>query len=132
MIYLLDANALHDYLVDAPRMSERVRDIIDDPGQGNLLAIPTIVLVELWDLSRKNRRNPVDFSDVEQAVRRRATLVEDLTRQVVGLLPNLWEDSRDMIILATALDIQARYGEVTIISRDRAMRFNQCIIPCIW
>ena len=132
MIYLLDANALHDFLLDVPGMRQQVRDIINDPGQGNNLAVPTIVLVEMWDLARKNRRNPVDFSQVERVVRSRAVLIEDLTGQIVGLLPDLWADSRDMIILATALDLQARYGEAAIISSDRQMRFDQPLIRCIW
>ena len=132
MIYLLDANALHDYLLGISGMSRGVRSIIDDPGRGNWLAIPTIVLVELWDLDRKNRRSPVSFPAVEREIRRRSIQVEDLTRKVIDQLPDLWEDSRDMIILATALDLQARYGEATIVSSDRNMRFHQTLVPCIW
>ena len=132
MIYLLDANALHDYLLGIPGMRQQVRSIIDDPGRGNRLAIPTIVLVELWDLDRKNRRNPVSFPAVEREIKHRGIQVEDLTRKVVDLLPDLWEDSRDMIIIATALDLHARYGAATIVSSDRKMRFCQSLVPCVW
>ena len=57
MIYLLDASALIRYLAASPSLSPQAKDIIDDPGSGNQLAVPTIALVEAWDVARKQRRD---------------------------------------------------------------------------
>ena len=51
---------------------------------------------------------------------------------VVERLPDEWEDSRDTIMLATALELKAKYGEVTVVSSDRKMRFDQSLVPCLW
>ena len=60
--------------------------------------------------------------------------VEVLNVEVVQLLPDLWEDTRDMIILATALELEARYGQgsVTVISSDEKIRHFQSLVPCVW
>ena len=60
--------------------------------------------------------------------------VEVLKVEVVQLLPDLWEDTRDMIILATALELEARYGQgsVTVISSDERIRHCQSLVPCAW
>ena len=132
MIYLLDASALIRYLTGSPSLSLRAKDIIGRPGAGNQLAIPTIALVEAWDVDRKQRRDFVPFSLIRDSIQSRSMIVEDLTLAIVDRLPDEWEDSHDMIILATALELQARYGEVTIVSSDRKMRFDQTLVPCVW
>ena len=132
MIYLLDASALIRYLAASPSLSPWAKDIIDDPGAGNQLAIPTIALVEVWDVVRKQRRDFFPFSLVRDSIQSRDIIVEDLTLAIINRLPDEWGDSRDMIILATALELQARYGEVAIVSSDRKMRFDQSLVPCVW
>ena len=132
MIYLLDASALIRYLTRSPSLSPLAKDIIDAPGAGNQLAIPTIALVEAWDVARKQRRDFVPFSLIRDSIQSRNMIVEDLTLAIVDRLPNEWEDSHDMIILATALELQTRYGEITVISSDRKMRFDQSLVPCLW
>ena len=132
MIYLLDANALIRYIAVSRLMSQSTRDIIATLGNGDRLAISIIALVEAWDLSRKRRRDYVPFADVLQAVTSLNIMVVDLTMPIIHLLPDEWTDSHDMIILATALYLQERHGDVTIISSDRNMRYNQDLVPCIW
>ena len=53
---------------------------------------------------------------------------------VVQRLPKLWEDSCDMIILATALELEARHGQgsVTVISSDNNIRNRQSLVTCLW
>ena len=48
LIYLLDANAIIRYLAGSPQLSPQVKAIMDDPGDGNRMAVPTIALVEAW------------------------------------------------------------------------------------
>ena len=134
MIYLLDASALLKYLTASPDLTPSTKSIIDDPGTGNRLAVPSICLVEIWDVARKNRRGFSNFYLVTETIRSKGISVEDLNLTVVQLLPDLWEDSRDMIILATALELEARHGPeaVTVISSDENIRNKQGLVPCLW
>ena len=129
MIFLLDANALIRFLSDSPSLPSQVKEIIET-AYG--LAISTIALAELWDMARKQRRDYVPFDEVMQAIADMNIEVIPLTLSTIRLLPDEWTDMHDMIILATALELQARHGEVAIISSDRNMRFNQTVVPCIW
>lgn len=131
MIYLLDASALIRYVSGSSSLSQAAKQIMDSPGQGNRLAVPTIALVEVWDVARKNRRDFVPLHAVTAAIKTKDVLVEDLTLAIVNKLSDVWKDSRDMIILATALDLQSRYGSVTIVSSDEEFR-RQTLVPCVW
>lgn len=134
MIYLLDASALLKYLIASPDLTPLTKSIIDDPGTGNRLAVPSICLVEIWDVARKNRRGFSNFHLVTETIRSKGISVEDLNLTVVQLLPDLWEDSRDMVILATALELEACHGPgaVTVISSDANIRSKQGLVPCLW
>ena len=132
MIYVVDTNALVWYLSQSPRLSVDAKMVLDNPGAGNQLAVPTIVLVEAWDLARKQRREYVSLRQILRVIKSRNILLQELSLDVVNALPDLWDDSRDLIILATALDLQARYGAATIISSDRKIRSDQSLISCIW
>ena len=132
MIFLLDANALIRYLSQSLSMSRLARRAIDELGQGHRLAISTIALVEAWDVARKRRRDYVPFDEVLRAVYALDIMVVPFTLPIILLLPDEWTDYHDMIILVTALYIQEQHGDVTIISSDRNMRFNQDLVPCIW
>ena len=134
MIYLLDASALVKYLSASPDLTPPAKSIIDDPGPGNRLAVPSICLVEVWDIARKNRRGFSNYSLVTQTIRSKGISVEVLYLAVVQLLPDLWEDTRDMMILATALELEARHGQgsVTVISSDEKIRNSQSCVPCLW
>ena len=39
-----------------------------------------------------------------------------------------------MIILATALELEARHGQgsVTVVSSDQNIRNSQSLVPCLW
>ena len=131
-MYVLDTHALVWYLSGDSRLSSTAIDIISDPGDGVRLAIPTICLIEAWDLDRKGRQGAAPWNHIRQELRVKDILIRDLDLNVISLMPNLWPDAHDMIIIATALDLQARYGATTIISKDREMRCNQALVPCIW
>ena len=134
MIYLLDASALVKYLSASPDLTPQAKSIIDDPGSENRLAVPSICLVEVWDVARKKRRGFSNYSIVTETICSKGISVEVLNVEVVQLLPDLWEDTRDMIILATALELEARYGQgsVTVISSDKKIRHFQSLVPCVW
>ena len=134
MIYLLDASALVKYLSASPDLTPQAKSIIDDPGSENRLAVPSICLVEVWDVARKNRRGFSNYSLVTETICSKGISVEVLNVEVVQLLPDLWEDTRDMIILATALELEARYGQgsVAVISSDEKIRHFQSLVPCVW
>ena len=131
MIYLLDVVALIRYMVKSHLLSPEAKRIMDFPGPGNQLAVPTIALVEAWDVARQKRRDFVPLSAVVAMIKSKSVLVEDLTLAVVDKLPEAWNDSRDMIVLATALDSQGRAGPVTIVSSDENVR-SQTLAPCVW
>ena len=132
MTYLLDANALIRYLMHSALMPTQVRETISPLREGDRLAISIIALIEIWDVARKRRGDFIPFDEVMQALADMNIEVIPLTPSIIHLLPDEWNDMHDMIILATALDLQARHGEVAIISSDRQMRFNQTLIPCVW
>ena len=132
LIYVVDTSPLIWYLSRSARLSNAAKAILDNPGTNNRLAVPTMVLVEAWDLSRKQRREYVPVKNIIRTIKARSIVLEELTINVVNQLPDLWEDSRDMIVLATALDLEAQYGEVAIVSSDRKMRFCQSLVRCIW
>ncbi len=134
MIYLLDASALVKYLSASPDLTPQSKSIIDDPGSENRLAVPSICLVEVWDVARKKRRGFSNYSLVTETICSKGISVEVLNVEVVQLLPDLWKDTRDMIILATALELEARYGQgsVTVISSDEKIRHFQSLVPCVW
>jgi predicted nucleic acid-binding protein len=134
LIYLLDASALVKYLSASPDLTPQAKSIIDDPGSENRLAVPSICLVEVWDVARKKRRGFSNYSLVTETICSKGISVEVLNVEVVQLLPDLWEDTHDMIILATALELEARYGQgsVTVISSDEKIRHFQSLVPCVW
>ena len=98
------------------------------------MAVPSICLVEVWDVARKNRRGFSNYPLVTETIRSKGISVEVLNLAVVQLLPDLWKDTRDMIILATALELEARHGQgsVTVISSDENIRNSQSLVPCLW
>ncbi len=130
--YVLDTQAFVWYLSGDSRLSSTALNIIRDPGDGNQLAIPTICLVEAWDLDRKGKQGAALWGHITQGLRVKKILIRDLDLSVINLMPNLWTDTHDMIVIATALDLQARYGAATIISKDCKMRCDQSLVPCIW
>ena len=130
--YVLDTHTFVWYLSGDSRLSSTAIDLISDPGDGNQLAIPTICLVEAWDLDRKGKQGAAPWNHIRQQLRVKGIFIRELDLNIISLMPNLWTDTHDMIILATALDLQARYGAATIVSSDRKMRFDQKLVPCIW
>ena len=91
MIYVVDTNALVWYLSQSPRLSVDAKMVLDNPGAGNQLAVPTIVLVEAWDLARKQRREYVSLRQILRVIKSRNILLQELSLDVVNALPDLWD-----------------------------------------
>ena len=111
-------------------MTPTARDILADPGTGNRLAIPTIVLAEAWDLAREKRVR-VAFEEVLRAVRVSETLVWPLELTTVTRLPGRLPDIHDEIIVATALELAISYGPISIITRDPGIQ-ALAIVSSVW
>ena len=142
MIYVVDTQALVWHVIGSPRLSQSAKKVLDNPGGGNRLAVPAIVLAEAWDLDRKGRRQPAPWSQIEAVLKARKVVVGEINISVIRQMRwadtrlqkhnYRWSDIHDLIILATALDLQGRYGSATIISSDQKLRLEQNFIPCVW
>jgi PIN domain nuclease of toxin-antitoxin system len=130
MIYIIDTHALVWFLAGDAKLSSKAQQILGDPGQGNRLAVPTIVLAEAWDLARKKKVS-VPFTDVLRAVRASRALLLPLELNIINLFPGLLPDIHDEIIIATALDLQLNYDNVSIVTKDQKIQ-NSNVVTCIW
>lgn len=130
MLYVVDTHALVWFAAGDARLSASARGVLSNPGQGNRLAIPTIVLAEAWDLSRK-KRVAVPFANVLRVVRASRALVWPLEDTTIARFPGQLPDIHDEIIVATALELEGAYSSVTIITRDGPIS-GLGLVPCIW
>ena len=140
----MDTQALVWHITGSTQLSTSAKQILDDPGHGNQLAVPVIALAEAWDLDRKNRRNPAPWLKIEAALRASNILIRSIDIAVIRRLQTLWAkgdldtkaydwpDLHDLMILAIALDLRDRYGQASIVSSDRKLRNEQQLISCIW
>ena len=83
MLYVVDTHSLVWFLAGNSGLSLKARTILNDPGEGNRLAVPTILLAESWELARKNRI-PISFNPVVQGVRASGALVCPLNLETVN------------------------------------------------
>lgn len=127
---MVDTHPLVWYVAGDARLSSKARAILDDPGSGNRLAVPTIVLAEAWDLARK-KRVTVSFSQVVRVVRASRALIWPLDLTVINQLPGQIREIHDGIIVATALDLQVSYTLVSIVTRDANIK-SMGLVTCVW
>ncbi len=130
MLCVVDTHSLVWFLAGDSRLSPTAQAILANPGPGNRLAVPTIVLAEAWDLARK-KRVTVSFNDVIRGVRASKALVWPLEVTTINLFPGQLPDIHDEAIIATALELQVGYSTVSIITKDNHIRALG-IVPCVW
>ena len=130
--YVIDTNALLWFAYGSSRLSVDAWRVLNNPGDEDRLATSSICMLEAWDITRKNRRGFSDFGLVRQRVIDYGIEIRGLDMTIINLLPDLWEDSHDMVVLATALELEAQHGAAAVISSDENIRFRQHLIPCLW
>lgn len=116
MRYLLDTHALVWFLAKDKRLSEQVRDVIQDPLA--TLIVPAIVLAEAKHIADR-KRIPVSFGEVLSSITSSPNYtVAPLDIPTIGYLPdNL--DIHDALVVATALHVGQLYNdEVVILTMD--------------
>lgn len=130
MLYVVDTHALVWFATADTRLSRTARDILLDPGEGNRLAVPTIVLAEAWDLARK-KRVAIPYNQILRTVRASRALIWPLEDTTINRFPARMPDIHDEIIVATALELQISYSQVAIVTRDSSIT-GLGVVPCIW
>lgn len=127
---MVDTHALVWFIAGDHKLSQTAKEIMADPGPGNRLAIPAIVLAETWDLARK-KRVAVSFTDVVRAIRASKALLWPLELSTILQFPGRLVDIHDEIVVATALELQVSYSSVCIVTRDALIK-GLGIVDCVW
>jgi predicted nucleic acid-binding protein len=110
-VYVTDAHALAWYFTNDPRLGSQASEVFELSERGEcLILIPTVVLAELFHISRK-RRISLSFEELLQKVERESNFVViDLDLATIKLLPQTLPltELHDQIITATALIHEAK------------------------
>jgi len=111
-VYVADAHALAWYFTNDTRLGSQASRVFDLSEKGEcLILIPTVVLAELFHISRK-RRITLRFEELLQKAERETNfVVTDLDLATIKVLPQtlpLTELHADQIIVATALLHEAK------------------------
>lgn len=105
-MYVADAHALGWYFTDDPRLGQQAARIFERSERGECtILVPTVVLAELFHISRK-KRLALDFSALLRKVEERGNfVVTELDLPVIRKLPETHPltELHDQIIVATAL-----------------------------
>jgi len=119
-LYVLDTHILIWYLIGSRRLSDELRNTIDQARlQGGRLLIPTIVLAEALNLAAKNRIE-FDFAELYQLVQTESEF--EIVDFGIGVFREVLRIRRiseihDRIIAATA-----RYYGAYLLTRDGVIR----------
>ena len=110
-MYLADAHALAWFFTNDARLGANASKVFDlsEKGEG-LIFIPTIVLAELYHISRK-KRVALGFEELLQKVEMGSNfVVTDLDFAVIKALPQTYPltEVHDQIIVATAMTYEAK------------------------
>lgn len=110
-MYVADAHALAWYFTNDARLESQASRVFDLSEKGEcLILIPTVVLAELFHISRK-RRITLRFEELLQKVERETNfVVTDLDLATIKALPQTLPltELHDQIIVATALIHEAK------------------------
>jgi len=105
-VYVADAHALAWYFTNDARLGSQASRVFDLSEKGEcLILIPTVVLAELFHISRK-RRITLRFEELLEKVERETNfVVTDLDLATIKVLPQTLPltELHDQIIVATAL-----------------------------
>jgi predicted nucleic acid-binding protein len=128
-MYVADAHALGWYFTDDARLGSEAARVFEHSEQGEYpILIPTIVLAELFHISRKKRLT-LDFQDLLQQIEKRGNfVVTDLDFPTIKKLPDViaLPELHDQIIVATAL----RY-EASVLTKDGEIKASGLVVT-VW
>jgi predicted nucleic acid-binding protein len=128
-MYVADAHALGWYFTDDPRLGQQASQIFDRSEKGEcLILIPTVVLAELFHISRK-KRIALDFAELLRKVEERGNfVVTELDLAVIKKLPDTHPltELHDQLIVATALLYEAQ-----VLTKDGAIR-DSGLVGTVW
>ncbi len=130
-VYVLDTHVLVWYLDDDPRLSRRVRRILELEVEDVILVIPTIVLAEIKHLFAKKRIG-ISFNRVNDALREdHRVRIHPFDFSCVEVL-NTEFDLHDGMIVATAILFRDSLNKDTaVITKDEKI-IKSGIIKTIW
>jgi predicted nucleic acid-binding protein len=119
-MYVADAHALGWYFTDDSRLGQQAAQIFERSERGEcLILIPTVVLAELFHISRK-KRIALDFAELLRKVEEKGNFViAELDLAIIKKLPDTspLTELHDQLIVATALLYKAQ-----VLTKDGAIR----------
>ena len=128
-MYVADAHALGWYFTDDPRLGPRAAQIFECSERGEcLILVPTIVMAELFHISRK-KRIALHFADFLREVEEKSNFtVTTLDMDVIKKLPDTspLNELHDQIIVITAL-----LYEAPVLTKDGSIR-DSGLVETIW
>jgi predicted nucleic acid-binding protein len=128
-LYVADAHALGWYFTDNPRLGQEAARVFERSERGECsILIPTIVLVELFHISRK-KRITLDFEELLRKIEERGNFIVtalDLLTIRKLLETNPLTELHDQIIVATAL-----LYEATVLTKDGPIR-DSGLVETVW
>ncbi len=128
-MYVADAHALGWYFTDDPRLGQQAAQIFEQSEKGEcLILVPTVVLAELFHISRK-KRIALDFAELLRKVEERGNfVVTELDLAVIKKLPHTHPltELHDQLIVATAL-----LYEVPVLTKDGSIR-DSGLVRTVW
>lgn len=130
--YVLDTHPLVWYLEGNPRLSQKAKAIIDDPG--NDLVLPIIALAEAAFIVERGRTSIPSPSDLLISVQSDPRLeVYPLTMTILqqSLGAATIPEMHDQLILATATQLRILGHTVVLLTKD-AFIARSGLIPIVW
>lgn len=128
-MYVADAHALGWYFTDDPQLGQQATQVFERSERGQCtILVPTVVLAELFHISRK-KRIALDFTELLQKVEERGNfVVTELDFAIIKKLPDTYPltELHDQIIVATALLYEAQ-----VLTKDGAIR-DSGLVETIW
>ena len=128
-MYVADAHALGWYFTNDSRLGQEAAQVFERSERGECpILIPTIVLAELFHISRK-KRITLNFADLLRRIEERGNfVVTDFNLPTVRKLleASPLTELHDQIIVATALLYEAK-----VLTKDGAIR-DSGLVEAIW
>ncbi|MGH8007321.1 MAG: type II toxin-antitoxin system VapC family toxin [Candidatus Binatia bacterium] len=128
-MYVADAHALGWYFTDDPRLGQQAAQVFERSEKGEcLILVPTVVLAELFHISRK-KRIALDFVELLKKVEERGNfVVPGLDLAVIKKLPDTHPltELHDQLIVATAL-----LYEAPVLTKDRSIQ-DSGLVETVW
>jgi predicted nucleic acid-binding protein len=128
-VYVADAHALGWYFTDDSRLGQEAARVFERSERGEcLILVPTVVLAELFHISRK-RRIALDFAELLRKVEEKGNfVVTELDLAVIKKLPDTHPltELHDQIIVATALLYEAK-----VLTRNGPIR-DSGLVKTVW